>query len=167
MIQRMLFLAIALATASLSVFYLLTGEASGVILSLLIGVVWVVLEWFNKKWVAAPAMLFVFALAAFGAMREENTVLCLLAGFFALSAWDLSRFLGRLQLLDTQLDASWNDASRRHLQRLLVVNGAGFLLAFVAASLQWSGPFFPVFFLALGILVALFALIIRLARLTD
>ncbi|MFZ6029416.1 MAG: hypothetical protein ACOYYS_17020 [Chloroflexota bacterium] len=167
MIQRLHFLAIGLATACLVAFYLLTGGTGGVALSLLAGLAWLVLAWLDKKWVAAPAMFLFFMLAAFGAVQERYTVLCLLAGVFALSAWDLSRFLGRLQLLDMQRDASWAQESRHHLRRLLAVDGAGFLLALIAVSVQWRGSFFPVFFLALGVLIALFALVIRLARLTG
>jgi hypothetical protein len=165
MIRRLTLLAIALSAAFLVIGFVLSRTVNGIFASLLVGLLWVVLELLHKQWAASPAMALLVVIAVLGASQEYYAVFHVLAVAAALSAWDLSRFSRRLKMVED--DPIWSDATRRHVRRLLWVNGVGLLSAALAISVQSGSGFFLAWFLAVGAVVALFILVMRMAKMTQ
>jgi hypothetical protein len=165
MIRRLTFLAIALSTLSAVVGFVLSRAFAGALIALLIGSLWVVLELFRKPWIASPSMGLMIIVAMVGASQEYYAIFHALTVVAALSAWDLSRFGRRLILVED--DPSWTGATRAHVRRLLLVNGAGLLMAFLGISVQLGATFFVAWFLAVGVVVALFILVMRISKMTQ
>jgi hypothetical protein len=164
MLRRLTFLSIVFATISLVSGFLLSGNAAGVFLSLLVGLAWVVLELLNRHWAASPGLALMVIFAAVGAFQEYFSVLDALAVVAALCAWDLARFRQRLKLVE---DApTWSQAIRSHVRRLLMVNAAGLGFAALAIAVQLRGAFGVAWFLAVGAIIALFILVLQLAKMT-
>lgn len=164
MIRRALFATIIVSTLALVSAFILSNSVNGVVISILVGLLWLLLEYLQSRWGASLGLISVVILVAFGAMLESYAFLHAIAITAALSAWDLSRFRQRLAVI--QQDDSWRIAAQRHLKRLLLVNSGGLTLAILAINLRFDASFYLEWILALSMLFLLFTFVIWLARLT-
>ena len=85
-------------------------------------------------WVASLVFLIFTIIAAGGFFLEINFPWLLVGLILALFAWDLSSFESRLNKAGRIV--SWNTQIIKHLTRLLIVGGAGLLLALAAQSFE-------------------------------
>jgi len=121
---------IVLAAGALALGYGLNGSWSIVIVIAVPGVLWLLGQWRGWGWTASVGLVCFVVIAAVGlGMRLWDG--WMLAGVVgALSAWDLDHFARRLRGPGKVEGA--HALERRHLQRLLIVDGAGLLLGAVA-----------------------------------
>ncbi len=73
-------------------------------------------------------------IAVVGMLVGSSPILALLTILFALSAWDLGRFLTRLSLVGSEEEAS--RMIKSHLSRLIVLLGISLLLPLFAYSIR-------------------------------
>jgi hypothetical protein len=121
------------STCTLAVGYALGGAWPGTLLILALGLLWLFDQWRGGGRVASVALVFFVGAAAVGLWLDLGDVWMLLGVVTALSAWDLDRFAQRqsnVRVENIQL------LERRHLRRLLIVDGVGFLLAAVGLGLK-------------------------------
>lgn len=90
--------------------------------------------------------------AAVGAWLDLNAWLLLISVIANLSAWDLYSFARQLETVDVVEQAGV--LSQRHLRRLLIVDGLGFLSAGLALTVQLRVGFGLALILAVVALVA-------------
>jgi hypothetical protein len=117
------------------------------------------------KWIPSLGLLLFIGLTAIGLWLTLSTVLMLLGMIAALATWDLDSFLQRLEGAE-RVDQR-NDLERRHLQRLLIVEGAGIFLAFAGLSSDVSFGFGSALLLGLLAIVGLSRTIGFLRRESD
>jgi hypothetical protein len=101
---------------------------------LISGLLWIVGQRLGWRWVALPMVGLFVVVAAVGAWLDLSPVLLLVGLIAALSAWHLDGFARQLQRVDAV--ERERALQRRHLRRLLLVDGLGLLLAVPALTLQ-------------------------------
>ncbi len=127
-------LSIILTTAALGASYGLGGRWAGMLAILSVGLVWLLAQWRDWGWIASLALVFSVGAAVFGLWLGMRTGWMLCAVGAALSAWDLDHFAQRLRSVGRV--EGQRALERRHLQRLLVVDALGLLLAALATALR-------------------------------
>jgi hypothetical protein len=120
------------ATSTLALGYGLAGLWPATLLLLVLGSFWLLGQQRGWGWVASVALVFFVGAAAVGFWLDLGAGWMLLGVVAALSAWDLDRFAQRRRGAERVEKA--RELERRHLQRLLIVDSLGLLLA--TAGLQ-------------------------------
>ena len=100
----------------------------------LLAVLWLLGYWRGLAWVAVVGLVGFAAASALGLLMGLGAGWMVFALLAALCAWDLHRFVLRLQSVE-RVEAQ-ADLERRHLQRLLAVAGLGLVTAFLALRIQ-------------------------------
>ena len=151
MIQRLSLLSIGLATGALVSGYALGDLWIWAPPVMALGLFWLVGQWRGWDWVASVGLAFSTGFAAIGILRQLGAGWMLFAVVAALTAWDLGHYahwLGSVQRVEKA-----RELERRHLQRLLIVDSLGLLLA--AAALQLKAKLSFGLAVVLGLLVIL------------
>jgi hypothetical protein len=151
---------VILTTAALVVGFAIESQWSLAIGSLAGGVVWAVLAFLGRDFPAISLTLSV-CLAVLAGWLGNAPVLPVVAVVAALSAWDLSLFGKRLRY--AAQGGIKGVLERRHLMRLLAVNGIGFAIALSAILLRVRFSFTTVFFAGLALFFVLYKAITLLA----
>jgi len=165
MVRTLTLIAVIIGSATLTIAFYVPGVQAATIVSLVIGGLWLIFAWFRQHWFAMIGFPVMSILALLAASQEYNAPLSAVAITAGLTAWDLSRFATRLR--PALQDANWRLPARRHVRRLLIVNGIGLILAIVAMMLQFRGSFYLEWFIAFVGIFALFLVIILTARFTH
>lgn len=135
---------------------------SAAVFSLILGAAWLILEIRQQKSVVTIFFLFYLGLAIVDATNHLPMLILLVGVCANLAAWDLSRFRARIG------DQGEGEARARleskHLQRLLITTGAGFLIALVPAFVSLSLNFTSLAALTLVTLLILRASLMYLRR---
>jgi hypothetical protein len=134
MTVRLLPISIGLTTCAFALGYTLGGLWNWTPFIIALGLLWLLGRWRGWDWMAS-AELVLFAGVAAGGPCQEWAAGCMLFGMgAALAAWDLDYFAQRLRSVEYTPRA--HDLERRHLGRLLVVEGLGLLLGAVALGVK-------------------------------
>jgi hypothetical protein len=134
MISSALAISIVLAASALIAAYGLGAlwlPAAGI---LVLAGLWFVGQQANWPWMSWLMVALFAGAAAFGALLELSPLPLVIGLIAALSAWDLGEFDRQLQRADAV--EGEHVLKRRHLRRLLVVDGLGLLCAMVALAVQ-------------------------------
>jgi hypothetical protein len=99
------------------------------------GFLWLLGRWRRWGWTASVGLVASAGAAAAGAWLGLPLASMLLALIAGLTAWDLEHLAPRLASAGGSEQARLLE--RRHLRRLLIVNGAGLLLAIVAVEMEF------------------------------
>jgi hypothetical protein len=151
MIQRLSLVSIGLATGALVSGYALGDLWAWTLPAIVLGLFWLVGQWRGWGWVPSVGLAFSTSLAAAGLLLQVGAGWMLFAVVAALTAWDLGHYahwLGSVQRVEKA-----RELERRHLQRLLIVDSLGLLLA--AAALQLRAKLSFGVAVVLGLLVIL------------
>jgi len=151
MLGKMLLISIALATSALVLGYAASGVWIGALLLLAWGLLWLLSRRRGWSWGGSLALALSVAAAVVGVRLEVGSGWMLLGVAAALSAWDVDHFERRLEGAGRVEDA--RALKRRHLRRLLIVDGLGLLVGAVALSVRTGFGFGPS--LLLGLLAIL------------
>ncbi len=128
------FISIGLATLSLALGYGLSSLWAWTPLMVIIGLLWLVGQWYDwEGWASVGLILFIGA-AAGGVWHDVAAGWLLGSVVAALIAWDLAHFSQHLNHAGHGENAA--ELKRTHLRRLLIVASLGLLLGGVALSLQ-------------------------------
>jgi hypothetical protein len=133
MSEKLLPATVGLATAALLLGYIDVGAWTWLLLSVALGGLWLLGLWCRWGWVSAAGLALYAAVAAFGLWLGAGSGWLLLAVGLALAAWDLDGFVRSLR--PKQWIGDLAGLERRHLLRLLAVEGVGLLLAATALGL--------------------------------
>ncbi len=147
-----------LASIVLSVLALLLGYGLAELwvwtpLLALPAVVWLVGLWRRWGWLTSLGFVLCASAAAAGVLLEVKAGWMLLAVVMALTAWDLDSFVRGMERAERV--EGRQDLERRHVLRLVAVEGVGVLLATVALGVRLDIGFGAVLLLGL---VAVFGL---------
>lgn len=129
-----LHLSTLLATASLALGFAAGGLGAAAPPILLIGLLWSLGRRRGWDWISPLGLISLYGAAAVGLLLNLEAGWMLLAAVATLSAWDLDAFLQRLG--DAERGGAVRDLERRHLGRLLLVNGSGLALGGMALELS-------------------------------
>ncbi len=154
MITRRLLLALIIVTTGLfSAIYAAAFEYMAVILIVVLGIGWFMLE-YTERWGSSTFFFLAFVgLAVVGSLQQMPIVL-VLVGFCAdLAAWDLSRF--RQRIANRVEDNVQPVLVAGHLRTLLTALGTGFALALLPTLINISISFGVLFFIILLMLLTL------------
>jgi len=151
MISKLLPTSTILAAAALAAGYGLDDAWIGMLLILAMGVLWLLGQRRRWGWAASVALIFFVGAAAIGLWIGLGAGWMLAGVVAALSAWDLDHLTQRLRSADRVEDA--RALERRHLRRLLIVDGLGLLLGVAALNVRVRAGFGAV--LLLGLLAIL------------
>jgi hypothetical protein len=146
MTTHFLLISTVASTCTLAVGYALGGAWPGTLLILALGFLWLLDQWRGGGKVASVALVFFVGAAAVGLWLDLGDVWMLLGVVAALSAWDLDRFAQRQRNVGRVENVQ--QLERRHLRRLLIVDGLGLLLA-AAGGLKIKVSFGAALLLAL------------------
>ncbi len=113
--------------------YLLAG------LTLVVGLSWCVLERNETKSFGTAFFSAFVVLAVVSALLDSSKVFMLVGFATTVAAWDLARFRERTKW-ESQSNAK-TVLETKHLQKLLIAVGSGFLIALVPVFLQFSISF--------------------------
>ncbi|MBN1979019.1 MAG: hypothetical protein JW918_16585 [Anaerolineae bacterium] len=129
---------IALTAGALALAYGLNGSWSIVIAIAVLGGLWLLGLWRGWGWTASVGLACFVIIAAVGLGMSLRGIWMLAGVVGALSAWDLDHFAHQLRKSGQVKGA--RTLERRHLQRLLIVDGASLLLGAVAlgARIEFS-----------------------------
>lgn len=136
-----------LATSVLAVSYGLAGVLIGAPLLSALGLLWLLGQRRGWGWATSVALVLFVGAAALGLWLDVGAGWMLLGAVAALSAWDLDHFAQRMRTVK-QIKGARN-LERRHLQRLLTVDGLGLLLGGVALGIEIEVGFGTAFLLGL------------------
>jgi hypothetical protein len=136
-----------LAAAVFAVGYGLNELWGGAVTVGVVGAFWMVGQWRRWRWVTSVALVLLMGAAVMGLWLGVGGGWMLVGVVTALVAWDLDRFVWRMRAAGRVESA--DTLERRHLQRLLIVGGAGLLLGAVALSFRIRLGFAVAFLLAL------------------
>lgn len=141
--------------AGLSLVYLFVYAASQnyliAIFAVVIGLVWFRLQDEQEQLLHALFFVFFLALALLGTFTETPTLVLMLCVCVDLAAWDLARFRARVSRAGN--DEPGSELEMRHLKRLFVPIGVGFVIAMLPSLIRIPANF--VVFLVLILLVML------------
>lgn len=153
MIARALFVGILLTVSTLALAYGLHGWWIAALVILIVGALWLLAQRLGWSWVAHVALVLFVSAAAFGLGQDLPTGWMLFGLVAALSAWDLDHFAHRLDGAERVQRARL--LGRRHLRRLLIVDGLGLLLGGAALTIQVQLDFGLILLLGLLALLGL------------
>jgi hypothetical protein len=153
------------ATSTLALGYGLAGLWPATLLLLALGSLWLLGQQQGWGWVASVALVFFVGAAAVGLWLDLGAGWMLLGVVAALSAWDLDRFTQRQRGAERIEKA--RELERRHLQRLLIVDSLGLLLATAGLQVRVGVSFGGAFSLTLLAVLGLSRVIGFLRRESD
>ncbi len=114
--------------------YALSALWVGSVIILALGLIWLVGQQRQVKWLVDLGLIAFIVMAAFGVWRGVGAGWMLFSTVVALAAWDLAHFARRLGQVDQVVaEARLRQA---HLWQLLMTLGLGFVLGGVALSIQ-------------------------------
>lgn len=142
---------IVLTVGALGLAYGLNGSWSIVIAIAVLGGLWLLGQWRGWGWMASVELVCFVIIAAVGLGMRLRNIWMLVSVVGALSAWDLDHFAQHLRGSGQVKGA--HALERRHLQRLLIVDGASLLLGAVAMGARIEFSFGAA--LLLGVLAVL------------
>jgi hypothetical protein len=116
-------------------------------------VAWLIGLWRRWAWLTSIGFVLCAGAAAAGLLLGVEAGWMLLALVMALAAWDLDSFVRRMEGAE-QVEGR-QDLERRHLLRLVAVEGVGVLLAAVALGVRLDIGFGAVLLLSLVAVVGL------------
>lgn len=119
----------------------------------------------QPKWITSLELLLFVGLAAIGLWQKLAPGLMLLGILAALASWDIENFQQRVEGVE-RVDHR-DDLERKYLQRLLIIEGSGALLAVAAMSLTVTFSFGSALLLGLLAVVGLSRTIGFLRRESD
>ena len=134
MIDKLLPGSIILSASALALGCGMSGLWTWAVLAAAVGFLWLLGLWRDWGWMASVGLACFVGAAAVALWLGVGAGWALLCVAAALSAWDMDHFaqrLGRVGRGDGALDLE-----RRHLERLLIVNGLGLLLGAVALRIK-------------------------------
>jgi hypothetical protein len=134
MIPKLSLVSILVATFALALGHGLGGLGAGAALVAALGLLWLLGQRAGWGWVASAMLALFVGAAAVGTWLGVGAGWTLPGVVAALSAWDLDHFARRLGGAGRVVGA--RDMERHHLRRLLIVDGAGLLLAAVALGIK-------------------------------
>lgn len=141
------------ATLTLVLGYALSSLWSGSLAAMALGLLWLVGQRHRLGWPADLGFFSLVATAAFGVWWGLSAGWMLLGLVTALMAWDLDRFIWRLERAE-QIEGKVQ-IQRHHLQRLLLVAGLGLLSGGIALSIQLELNLGWIIFLGLLVFIGL------------
>jgi hypothetical protein len=157
-----LFVSLVVGVASLAWGFFSSGhEAAGRWL-ILLGAAWCVAERKRAHWFAPLGLLAGVAAAAYGLWLNLPPGWMLAGAVGALFAWDLSEFDRRMLLAAREDDLP--GLERRHLLRLTILAGAGFVFSLVGSFLTLEFSFEWAAFLALLAALGVTQLVARMRK---
>ncbi|MFN2273076.1 MAG: hypothetical protein ACK2US_19715 [Anaerolineae bacterium] len=142
---------IVLAAGALALGYVLNGSSSIAIVIAVLGGLWLLGQWRRWGWTASIGLASFVIIAAAGLGMSVRGIWMLAGVVGALSAWDLDHFAR--QMRESGQVKGARALERRHLQRLLIVDGASLLLGAVALGARVEFSFGVA--LLLGVLATL------------
>ena len=157
-----LYVSLVVATASLAWGYHTGGFSKAVIWILVCGAIWVAAQIWRWYWLPSLGLFAAVALAGFGLWLNLPGGWMLAGALGALFAWDLSDFERRLRTAATDDDAA--GLERRHLLRLTIVAGLGFLFSLIGMFSRLEFSFEILAFLTLLAALGLTQLIGKMRR---
>jgi len=141
----------------------------GLWFGLLLTITWVFLWWLSRKieWDFAPSLFFLgyVGICLAGSFWGLRPIFLFLGLTAALNAWDSDRFFRRWKVVQT--DGSTRNLERRHLFRILSVDGVAIILAVIGLSLKAQLNFAIMLLLGVLAMVSLSRLINMLRNLNP
>ena len=128
MITRLMWVGLLLAVALLALGHAWNGAWTGALIVLAAGALWWVGQRLKWGWTASAGLVIFAGAAANGFYFPNGSDWALPSLIAALSAWDLAHFNRRLSVGLAETRA----LERRHLRRVLLVDGLGLALAAAA-----------------------------------
>ena len=153
MVKPVLWMLVGTSAALFALASGLAQEYSAAALCIAAGALWLLLEIRRSDITRVVFLLFFIGVAVVDSLKNAPMPLILLALSSGLAAWDLSSFRRRIaNVEDGEAKAA---LERRHLQKLGLTAGAGFLAALIPLLAQISLPFVALSLLLLAAIVAL------------
>ena len=143
---------IVITAAVFALIYVTAQMAAPAAVAVGLGVIWLLLEVQDRAFALVFFLAFA-ALAILGSLYQASPLLVLLGLSTDLAAWDLSRF--RARIAGAVEDEAAALLEIKHLRKLAVTAGAGFLLALPALFIQLSINFVVLLLLVLLTIIAL------------
>jgi hypothetical protein len=128
------FFCILASTAALSHSYFLAGYWIASIGFIVLGIVWILCQYYQYIWFSSWALFFLTAAAATGMWLGLTPILMALVVLIGLSAWDLTALYQRLGLFPS--NKYIQEIERRHLYWLAITLVTGFILSNIAGLLN-------------------------------
>jgi len=161
-VKKVLLALIVTTTAAFSLGYGAGSEFIVAMISIASGIAWLLLEIFEKRFLNSIFFIIFTILAILGCLKSMSSLILLIGFTTNLAAWDLSRFLLRsLNLANVENKAGFGT---RHLYRLSITIGAGFLLALPPIFITFPLSFVTVFFITLLGMIVLSRFILYVNR---
>ncbi len=161
-IKKVLLVLIVITTAAFTSGYGAEGEYIIAALSIASGIVWLLLELYDRRFLNSIFFMLFTILAILGCLRSMSALILLIGFITDLAAWDLSRFLLRSANLANVENKTRFE--KRHLYRLSLTIGSGFLLALLPIFIAFRLNFVIVFFITLLAMIVLSRFILYLYR---
>jgi hypothetical protein len=165
MTRKIWYVSLGGATCALVAGYAMGGLWTWTLFILGLAALWLLGQRRGLKWVTSLELLLYIGLAAVGLWQQLTFSLMLLGIIAALAAWDIESFHQRMEGIE-RVDQR-EGLERKYLQRLLIVDGAGALLAVAAVSFTVSFSFGSALLLGLLAVVGLSRTIRYLRRESD
>ncbi len=124
---------------------------------LILGIAWLVSQWFKWNWFSSLALFASIVFAAIGLWTGVFFGWMAAGAVFALFAWDMSDFRQRLRFIPHDDDA--RGMERRHIARLSLLTLLGLVLLSAASLLQFKFTFEWGVFLVIVTLIGLTQLV--------
>ena len=161
-VKRVLLALIVITTAAFASEYGAEGEYIIATLSIASGIIWLLLEFYDRRLLNTIFFILFTVLAVLGCLKSMSSLILLISFMTDLAAWDLSRFLLRSSnLANVENKAGFE---KRHLSRLSLTIGAGFLLALLPVFITFRLSFVIVFFITLLAMIVLSRFILYVYR---
>jgi hypothetical protein len=165
MIRKLWYFSFGCATCALVIGYAKDGLWIWTLPILGFAVLWLEGKRRGLKWVASVEFPLFVGFAVIGIWQELSFELMLLGMIAALAAWDMDYFQQRLE--DVKRVSQREDLERKYLQRLLIIEASGAILAFTAVSLTVTFGFGSALLLGLFAVIGLSRTIRFLRRESD
>jgi hypothetical protein len=165
MIRKLWYISFGCATCALVIGYAIGGLWIWTLPILCAAILWLLGERRGLKWVASVEFPLFVGFTVVGIWQELPFGLMLLGMIAALAAWDMDNFQQRMQ--DVKRVDQREDLERKYLQRFLVIEASGAILAFTAVSLTVTFSFGSALLLGLLAVVGLSRTIRFLRRESD
>ena len=160
-----LFVSTALAASALALGYAQAHLWAGVVLIAGLGAFWLFGQRRGWRWVPSLVLVLFVSAAVFGLGLAAEPIWMLLGVVVGLAAWDLDHFAQRMRKA-SHVEGVQN-LERRHLLRLLLVSGLGFLLSAAALEVRVELPMGTALLLGLLAIMGLSRAIRFLRRESD
>ncbi len=152
-VKKVLLALIVITTAAFASEYGVEGEYIIATLSIASGITWLLLEFYDRRLLNTIFFILFTILAVLGCLKSMSSLILLIGFITDLAAWDLSRFLHRsANLAKVENKAGFE---KKHLSRLSLTIGAGFLLALLPIFIIFRLSFVIIFFITLLAMILL------------